>query len=90
MLSRVKFYHPLSNEEISRWKMWPGLMSEYDREHGQVIYGYREAMNVIWENQHPKNCSESKFLIFGGWDGGFGSEFHVMGVFLALAVQVNP
>jgi hypothetical protein len=53
------------------------------------MYGFEEGMDVIWKNQHPDDCSKAKFLIGGGWESGFGSELHVLGTGLALALKMN-
>jgi hypothetical protein len=46
-------------------------------------------MEAIWQNQHPPDCSTAKFLAIGGWEEGFGSEIHVMGSGLAVAMQMG-
>jgi hypothetical protein len=78
----------LSDEEINKWKLWPNLQP-YSTDYGEVLYGFREAMDVIWKNQHPANCKDAKFLISEGWTQGFGSEVHVVGVGLAIALNMN-
>jgi len=87
----VSIYKPfvLSNEEVKRYKLWPGLMSVFDQQNGESMVGFREAMEVIWKNQHPEDCSTAKFMIAEGWAQGFGSEVHVIGLGLALAVQMG-
>lgn len=52
------------------------------------IHGIFEALKVIYENQHPKNCSTAKFLISPQRKTcGFGCEIHLDGVALALALK---
>lgn len=80
---------PLSEEEIAAKKLWPGLTKEYDRTHGESIYGFRMGLAEIWRNQFPANCSEAKFLVSGGWPYGFGSRIHVEGWGLAIAMQLG-
>lgn len=80
---------PLSEEEIHAWNMWPGLMSPYDKVNGESIFGYREALDIIWRHQHPVDCKTAKFLVADGWDSGFGSEIHVLGQIMALAFRMN-
>lgn len=43
----------------------------------------------IFKHQNPVDCSKSQYLITDGWDGGLGSELHVMGSQLAHAIQNN-
>jgi hypothetical protein len=54
-----------------------------------VLYGIEEALSEIWKNQHPTDCSKAKFLISNNWNGGFGSEIHVAGAALGLAMNLN-
>ena len=79
----------LLRERMAEWKLWPGLMTEFDHEHGESMYGFREAMEAIWRNQHPADCSKARFLVAEGWPQGFGSEVHVIGVGLAVALKTN-
>ena len=53
------------------------------------MYGFEEGMEAIWKNQHPEDCSKAQFLIGGGFESGFGSEFHVLGAGFALAMSMN-
>jgi hypothetical protein len=46
-------------------------------------------MEAIWQNQHPPDCKNAKFLISEGWAQGFGSEVHVIGVGLAIALNTK-
>jgi len=55
----------------------------------QYVDGFYEAMELIWKNQHPPSCSTAKFLISSGWQGGFGSEVHLYGQGLALALELG-
>lgn len=71
------------------WKLWPGLLTPHEFETGESMYGFREAMDMLWKNQHPEDCSKAKFLIAEGWPQGFGSEVHVLGVGLAVALRTN-
>ena len=80
---------PLTSDEIYDWKLWPGLMNPFDVEHGETIYGMREALKAIFEHQFPKNCSNVKFLVSDGFASGFGSRLHVEGLGLALALQLG-
>jgi hypothetical protein len=54
---------PLTNNEIEKWKLWPGLINDYDKMNGETVVGFREAMEAIWKNQHPEDCSKAKFVI---------------------------
>lgn len=83
--------HPKAFEilENNTYGLWPGLTNKYDLETGETLVGFKEAMADIWKNQHPADCSKSKYLIVEGFNQGFGSEFHVYGVGLAMALEMN-
>lgn len=73
-----------------RWGLWGNVTSKSDVQDGETLYGFDEStITRIWKNQHPSNCSNAKFLISGDWEQGFGSEMHVYGVGLALALNMN-
>eukprot|EP01041_Mallomonas_annulata_P006580 gene6580-13310_t len=76
-------------EKDNNMKLWPGLLHPRDVKIGETIYGFQEAMEIIWKNQHPPDCSTAKFVISSGWQGGFGSEVHVYGAGLALALDLG-
>jgi hypothetical protein len=80
---------PLTDEEIEKWKLWPGLLNSFDKLNGEIVVGFREAMEAIWKNQHPEDCSKAKFVIAYGWNQGFGSEVHIIGSGLALALNMK-
>ncbi len=80
---------PFSDEFIEKLKLWPGLMTDFDKEHGETLYGAEIALEAIWKSQNPDNCSTAKFLVFGGWPYGFGSRIHMEGVALGLAMHLK-
>lgn len=80
---------PLTIEDVNRWRLWPGLISDADMSTGETLSGFKEAMAVIWKHQHPEDCSQSKFLISEGWPQGFGSEVHIQGNGLAFAMNMG-
>jgi hypothetical protein len=84
-----EFTKPLTDKEIAKWNLWPGLLSSYDKEKGETMYGFREGMDAIWRNQFRNDCTNAKFLISNGWSQGFGSEVHVVGNGLALALNMG-
>jgi hypothetical protein len=63
-----QLYQPniLTEEQIKKWKLWPGLFSSFDSQHGESLTGFQEALEAIWKNQHPADCSKAKFLIAEG------------------------
>jgi hypothetical protein len=70
--------------------LWPNLVSTYYAKHGEVMYGFAEGIEHAWKHQHPANCSQMQFLVVeAGWDQGFGSETHVIGSGLAVAMNMN-
>lgn len=75
---------PYKHDFIERLKLWPNLMSQFDIEYGETLYGSAEALELIWKNQNPEDCSTAKYLISGGWPYGFGSRIHMEGVYLSL------
>lgn len=76
-------------EFIKKYKIWPNLVSKKDLESGETMVGFREGFEAIWDHQHPKDCSKAKFAIALGWEHGFGSETHVLGVALGLAMNMD-
>ena len=73
----------------NEYRLWPGLSDDEDIKNGETLYGFRETMKMIWDHQHPKNCSTSKFLISFGWPGGIGAVAHVEGLALAIAMDLG-
>lgn len=79
----------IPEEKKQKWKLWPDIVSKRDLAEGETMYGFEEGMEAIWKNQHPEDCSTAKYLISGGFESGFGSEIHVLGSGLALAMRMN-
>eukprot|EP01038_Epipyxis_sp_PR26KG_P009838 gene9838-13232_t len=74
---------------VHKYRLWPGLFSEFDLMHGKTVPGFAFAIEEIWKNQHSQDCKDAKFLIAQGWAQGFGSEIHVLSIGLALALNMN-
>jgi hypothetical protein len=70
---------PYKHDFIEKLGLWPNLMSQYDFEYGETLYGSQEALELIWRNQNPEDCSTAKYLVSGGWPYGFGSRIHMEG-----------
>ena len=32
---------PLTDEEIEKWKLWPGLLNSFDKLNGEIVVGFR-------------------------------------------------
>jgi hypothetical protein len=79
----------MSQETMKKHKLWPDVISKFDFTHGETMYGLEEALDAIYKHQHPVDCKNSKFLISGMFESGFGSEQHVIGVGLATAMNLN-
>ena len=79
----------MSQETMKKHKLWPDVISKFDLTHGETMYGLEEALDAIYKHQHPVDCKNSKFLISGMFESGFGSEQHVIGVGLATAMNLN-
>ena len=77
------------NDEVNKYKLWSGVMSSYDLEQGKVLYGMYEGLEAIWKNQHPEDCSKVKFLLAENFEEGFGSELHIQGQKLAIALSLG-
>jgi len=71
---------PYSSDFIEELGLWPNIMSHFDVEHGESLYGSKEGLEMIWKNQNPEDCSKAKFLVSGGWPYGFGSRIHMEGI----------
>ncbi|KAJ1435210.1 hypothetical protein B484DRAFT_446216 [Ochromonadaceae sp. CCMP2298] len=80
---------PISAENREKWSLFADVASANDMLTGESMYGFEEGMEAIWANQHPADCSSAKFLVSGGFESGFGSELHVVGTGLALAMAMN-
>ncbi|GFR52993.1 hypothetical protein Agub_g15683 [Astrephomene gubernaculifera] len=48
-----------------------------------------EAQREIYANQHPKDCSKAKYLLYHVQPNGIGAVFHVTGVALELALDLG-
>jgi hypothetical protein len=70
---------PYTSSFIDKLSLWPNLMSIFDYENGQTLYGSQEGLELIWKNQNPEDCSKAKYLVSGGWPYGFGSRIHMEG-----------
>jgi hypothetical protein len=75
---------------VEKYKLWPGLIPNgHSLKPESTLFGVEEALEKIWEHQHPKDCSKVKFFISGNHNGGFGSEIHVLGSALGLAMDMG-
>lgn len=73
---------------VKKYQLWPIDISG-EVKPDDLLYGIDIAMQTIWKNQHPDNCSASKFLISGNWGSGFGSNIHVDGGILGLSMNLG-
>ena len=55
----------------------------------EVLFGTALAQRAIWEHQHPKNCSNATFIQYFHLGGGIGSQLHLLGQALALAMHLG-
>jgi hypothetical protein len=76
-------------EIVTKYKLWPGHLQDREVTSDNILYGIDIAMQTIWDHQHPINCSNSKFLISGYWEYGFGSTVHIEGAALSLAMNLG-
>ena len=42
----------------NKWKLWPGLVRQRDVDDGEVLFGFYDAMDIIYKHQHPEDCSK--------------------------------
>lgn len=47
--SNLKAVRSTRTDSIKQFDFWPGLTSDI----GEVVYGYHDAMKLVWDNQHP-------------------------------------
>mmetsp|Transcript_9470 Transcript_9470/g.16765 ORF Transcript_9470/g.16765 Transcript_9470/m.16765 type:complete len:408 (+) Transcript_9470:311-1534(+) len=66
------------------WKATPRDVS------GAVLFGTRFAQHVIWQRQHPFDCSLKRFIVYFANDNhGIGSTVHCIGQYLSLAMTLG-
>lgn len=59
---------------------------------GQHMLASYAAQQIIWRNQHPKDCAASSFLLYasdGAGEHGIGSTLHVATWALAKAIELD-
>eukprot|EP00438_Fugacium_kawagutii_P031850 Skav230346 [mRNA] locus=scaffold25:141106:142296:- [translate_table: standard] len=54
-----------------------------------VLYGTAFAQKTIWEHQHPADCNGAKYLEYYNRHSGMGSQLHLLGQALALAMHLG-
>ncbi|CAL1173823.1 unnamed protein product [Cladocopium goreaui] len=81
---------------ISGWNLsrypWHIVKYRSDRRSpikGEVLYGTAFAQKTIWEHQHPADCSKTKYMAFYHTPAGIGSQLHLLGQALALAMHLG-
>jgi len=76
-----------------KYKLWSNdLIDGANVTRGPInlLYGFQEGIEEIWRNQNPQNCSSASFIISPAQHlSGIGSEIHVEGAILGLALQLN-
>jgi hypothetical protein len=90
---------PLSSSDlhqlVDKYSLWPNVTIQHlkhppeNNNNNHIVYGMKYALDYIWNHQHPSSCTDKKFLINGFHNGGFGSELHVIGATLGLAIDMN-
>lgn len=53
------------------------------------LYGTAWAQDMIYRHQHPANCTRTRFLALRQRPSGIGSNLHVLGQALALAMNLG-
>ena len=83
-------FTPYSSEMFHRLKLWPNLFStNKDHQQGKTLVNSGDALEAIWINQHPANCSAAKFIVSPGYNTGFAGRIHVEAWRLAFAMQLG-
>eukprot|EP00927_Polykrikos_kofoidii_P055076 TRINITY_DN49391_c0_g1_i1.p1 TRINITY_DN49391_c0_g1~~TRINITY_DN49391_c0_g1_i1.p1 ORF type:complete len:794 (+),score=59.18 TRINITY_DN49391_c0_g1_i1:110-2491(+) len=54
-----------------------------------VLYGTAYAQRMIWEHQHPPDCSQAKYLMMLHWPVGIGALLHFLAHALGLAMHLG-
>lgn len=91
--SCTKYYNstdylkPKLIEPGNAFGLWPGLIRARDVDDGETLFGFYDAISILYKHQHPENCSTAKFLISGGYASGYGSQVHVEGQGLSAALD---
>jgi len=70
----------------SNWDISPNSIYGHIRD---VPLYMDEALNIVHEHQHPQTCDDQNYLLSFGYNSGFGSEIHVEGYGLAVAMEVG-
>jgi hypothetical protein len=68
----------LSPTERADMKLWP--VPNIDKVEGESLYGFNYAFKKIYENQNPVDCKTAKFIVYSGYESGFGSTIQVEGM----------
>jgi hypothetical protein len=82
---------------VDKYHLWPNVTRKFafhpdeptNIPDNYTLYGMKYAMDYIWEHQHPKSCEGKRFVINGIHNGGFGSELHVLGAVLGVALDMD-
>ena len=83
-------YYPYDNMNQKVFFFDPKLDKPYPKTEKEGIYGTEEVQKIIYENQYPKNCSERNFLLIPIFhSNGMGSYIHVIGSYIAKAIELN-
>jgi hypothetical protein len=80
------------HQTVRQYKLWSGLVGEEKMRMvtpNDTLFGFQHAISVIWDHQHPPDCSKVQFLIPTEHTGGFGSELHVLTNPLGLAMDMG-
>eukprot|EP01041_Mallomonas_annulata_P008636 gene8636-17812_t len=84
--------NPTEIKLVHSFSGWRDNLNLFKQKHPHKTFSFlsyhTQALNLIYNNQHPKNCSEAKFIIPPVRKTcGFGCEIHFDGVALAIALK---
>lgn len=78
-----------NNELFVSHRSYMSYKRTFGNKYSNELYGTTIVQDRIYNNQHPSNCDNKKYLIIPYWGSGLGSQIHVMGAYLALAINTN-
>jgi hypothetical protein len=74
---------------MDKLSLWSNLMTQFDVEHGETIYGSTLGLELIHASQNPDDCRKAKYVVSAGWPYGFGSRIHMEGIVMGIAMMLG-
>lgn len=87
-IKKRKNYHEIL-QMIETIQLWNDFETA-NPDDGSVLFGYYEAMQLIYKSQNPEDCSKAKYVVNSYSPGsGFASLIHTSGAGLSWAMKHN-